>query len=54
METPPEFILSRLRRLAHVKLLPQELLGILRELAQEYKAVSFDDAVRQNKSPKKQ
>ena len=54
METPPEFILSRLRRLAHVKLLPQELLGILRELAQEYKAVLFDDAVRQNKSPKKQ
>jgi hypothetical protein len=26
METPPEFILTRLRRLAHVKLQRQELL----------------------------
>ena len=51
METPPEFILTRLRRLAHVKLHPQELLAILRELAQEYKAFLFDDAVRRNECP---
>ena len=48
METPPEFILTRLRRLAHVELLPQELLAILRELPQQYKAFLFDDAVRRN------
>jgi hypothetical protein len=34
MEWPPEFILSRLRLLARLKLQPRELLAALRELAQ--------------------
>ncbi len=49
MEALPEFILTRLRRLADAKLLPQELLAILRELAQEYKAfLSTDLAKRES------
>jgi hypothetical protein len=46
MEWPPEFILTRLRQLARVKLRPPELLAILRELAQEYKAFLSGNAAR--------
>jgi hypothetical protein len=38
MEWPPEFILTRLRQLARLKLQPPELLAVLRELALQYKA----------------
>jgi hypothetical protein len=38
MESQPEFILTRLRQLARLKLQPRELLGALRDLAQQYKA----------------
>jgi hypothetical protein len=48
MERPPEFILTRLRQLAHVKLQPPELLAILRELALQYKAFLLGNAVRRD------
>jgi hypothetical protein len=48
MEWPPEFILTRLRRLAHLKLQPRELLAALRELALQYKAFLSGNAVRQD------
>ena len=48
MELPPEFILTRLRQLARLKLQPRELLAALRELAQEYKVLLSGNAVRQD------
>ena len=48
MEWPPEFILTRLRQMARLKLRPRELLAALRELAQEYKAFLSGNAVRQD------
>jgi hypothetical protein len=48
MEWPPEFILTRLRQLARLKLRRRELLAALRELAQEYKAFLSGNAVRQD------
>jgi hypothetical protein len=48
MEWPPEFILARLRQLARDKLLPSELLTILRELAQQYKAFLANNAWRRD------
>jgi hypothetical protein len=48
MEWPPEFILARLRQLAHTKLQPSELLAVLRNLAQEYKAFLSSNALRQH------
>jgi hypothetical protein len=47
MEWPPEFILTRLRQLARLKLQPRELLAALRELALQYKAYLSGSAVRQ-------
>ena len=44
----PEFIRARLRQLADGKLPPQELLAILRELAQEYKTFLSDDAAKRD------
>ena len=49
MEWPPEFILTRLRQLARLKLQPRELLGALRDLAQQYKAFLSGNEVRQPK-----
>jgi hypothetical protein len=48
MEWPPEFILTRLRPLARLKLQPREVLAALRELAEEYKAFLSCNAVRQD------
>jgi hypothetical protein len=48
MEWPPEFILTRLRQLARLKLQPFELLAALRELAREYKGFLLGNAVRQD------
>jgi hypothetical protein len=48
MEWPPEFILTRLRQLARLKLKPRELLACLRELVQEYKAFLSGNAVRRD------
>jgi hypothetical protein len=48
MEWPPEFILNRLRQLARIKLQRPELLALLRELAQDYKAFLSGKAVRQD------
>jgi hypothetical protein len=47
-ERTPEFILTRLRQLAGLKLQPRELLAALRELAQEHKAFLSGNAVRQD------
>jgi hypothetical protein len=46
MERLPDFIRARLRQLAQSKPPPKRLLAVLRELAQEYKAVLSDDAAR--------
>jgi hypothetical protein len=48
MEWPPEFILTRLRRLAQTKPQPSELLAVLRSLAQEYKALLSSNKLRQH------
>ncbi len=48
MEWPPEFILTRLRQLARLKLQSRELLAALRELALQYKTFLSDKAVRQD------
>ncbi len=48
MEWPPEFILTRLRQLARLKLQSRELLAALSELAQEYKSVLSASVVRRD------
>jgi hypothetical protein len=49
MEWPPEFIFSRLRLLARLKLQPRELLAALRELAQEYRRLRQDGEPQRQK-----
>jgi hypothetical protein len=49
MERLPDFIRARLRQLAQSKPPPKRLLAVLRELAQEYKAVLSDDAARHSR-----
>ena len=49
MECPPEFILTRLRHLARLKLQPWQLLAALHELAQEYKSFILVSAVKQDR-----
>jgi hypothetical protein len=53
METLPDFILARLRQLAHDKPPPRRFLAALRELAQEYKAFLSGNAAYQNDQPSK-
>jgi hypothetical protein len=46
--TLPDFIRARLRHLAHDKLPTRRILGVLRELAQEYKAFLSGDAAKRD------